>query len=71
MASLDFHPNGRTTREFMIHQDPRGHWVASETHGLVEGVFFTCKAARRFATREADGDPARVYVEPAAGPVAP
>ena len=64
MPYFDLPPGERVLQEFTIHRDPRGHWIASEAHGLVEGVFLTCEDARRFALREADGDASRVHVEP-------
>ena len=64
MSSFHLSPTQRVRREFTIRRDQLGHWVASETQGLIEGVFFTCKDARRFALREADDDPSRVHVDP-------
>jgi hypothetical protein len=66
MPSIDFPAAPRLLHEYTIRRDPLGHWVASEAHGLAEGVFFTCKEACRFALREADGDASRVHLEPAA-----
>ena len=65
MGDFDAPPGERVLHEFTIHRDSLGHWVASETHGLAEGVFFNFKEAFRFAVREADGDSHRVHVEPA------
>jgi hypothetical protein len=56
MGYFDAPPEERVLREFTIHRDRLGHWVASETHGLSEGVFFKFKEAFRFAVREADDD---------------
>lgn len=53
----------RVPREFTIRRDQRGLWIASETHGLLGGVF-RCKDAFRFALREADGETTRVRIEP-------
>ena len=63
MAYFDLAPGRRVLREFTIRRDQRGRWIASETHGLLGGVFVSCKAALRFALYEADGDSARVHVE--------
>jgi hypothetical protein len=64
MPYFDSPPRQRVLREFTIRRDQRGRWVASETHGLLGGVFLSCKEALRFALYEADGDLARVHVEP-------
>jgi hypothetical protein len=63
MSDFDVSPAQRILREFAVRRDRRGHWVASELHGLGEGVFFTCKDACRFALQEADGDRSRVHIE--------
>lgn len=63
MSYFDPPPGQRVLRKFTIRRDWQGHWIASEAHGLAEGVFFTCSDARRFALREADGDASRVHVE--------
>ena len=63
MSYVDAASGQRVLREFMIHRDPLGHWVASETHGLSEGTFFDFREAFRFARREADGDAERVHVD--------
>ena len=65
MGYVDTPAGERVLHKFAIHRDPLGHWVASETHGLSEGVFFNFKEAFRFAMREADGDADRVHIEPA------
>ena len=65
MSYFDLPPGQRVLREFTIRRDQRGRWVASEAHGLLGGVFLSCKEALRFALYEADGDAARVHVEPA------
>jgi len=64
MSYFDAPPGQPVLREFMIHRDLRGRWVASEIHGLSEGVFSAFKEAFRFACAEADGDTDRVHVEP-------
>jgi hypothetical protein len=65
MPYFELPPGQRVLREFTIRRDRRGCWIARETHGLLGGVFIGCKAAMRFALYEADGDPARVHIEPA------
>lgn len=64
MPYFDQPPGRCVLREFTIRRDRRGRWIASETHGLLGGVFLSCKDALRFALYEADGDAARVHVEP-------
>ena len=63
MGYFDLPPGERVLREFSIRRSSSGRWIASETHGLAEGVFFTLKDAFRFALREADDDSERVHVE--------
>jgi hypothetical protein len=65
MPYFELPPGQRVLREFTIRRDPRGRWIASESRGLLGGVFLSCKEALRFALYEADGDAARVHVEPA------
>jgi hypothetical protein len=57
-------PDRRAKGYSMPIHNQRGRWVASEAHGLLGGVFLSCKEAFRFALYEADGDAARVHVEP-------
>jgi hypothetical protein len=59
MPYFDLPPGQRVPREFTIRCDPRGRWIASETHGLRAGVFPSCKAALHFALyeRAVDGVP--------------
>ena len=64
MSYFDLPPGQRVLREFTIRRDQCGRWVASEAHGLLGGVFLSRKEALRFALYEADGDAARVHVEP-------
>jgi hypothetical protein len=59
-------PDVQRQREFTICRDRHGHWLAVEAHGLLGGVFVSRKAAERFALREANDDPERVHVVPAA-----
>jgi hypothetical protein len=54
-----------TPHHFEIAEDGHGHWMATDTEGLVGGVFRTRKDALRFAMFEAEGDPACVCVLPA------
>lgn len=37
---------------FVVGQDPEGHWVAVETHGLGGGLFRTCADAIHYAAVE-------------------
>jgi hypothetical protein len=64
MPYFELPPDQRVLRQFTIRRDRHGHWIASETHGLLGGVFVSRKAALRFALYEADGDAARVHVDP-------
>jgi hypothetical protein len=64
MPYFDAPPGQRVLREFTIRRDQSGRWIASETHGLLGGVFLSRKEALRFALYEADGDVDRVHVEP-------
>jgi len=64
MPYFELPPGQRVLREFTIRRDQRGRWIARETHGLLGGVFISCKEALRFALYEADGDAARVHVDP-------
>jgi hypothetical protein len=57
-----------TPHHFEIAEDGHGHWMATDTEGLIGGVFRTRKDALRFALFEAEGDPACVCVLPE-GPV--
>ncbi len=63
MPYFDQPPGRRVLREFTIRRDLLGRWIASEAHGLLGGVFPSCKEALRFALYEADGDAARVHVD--------
>ena len=50
-------PLGRRThhaegRRFIVTQNEHGYWVASETRGLIEGVFISRRDAIRFALFE-------------------
>jgi hypothetical protein len=38
MGYFDPPRNERVLREFTIHRDTLGHWVASETHGIAPPV---------------------------------
>jgi hypothetical protein len=67
MSYFDLPPGQRVLREFTIRRDRRGRWITSETHGRLGGVFLDYEAALRFALYEADGDAARVHVEPSPG----
>ena len=55
MPYFDSPPGQRVLRKFTIRRDQRGRWVASETHGLLGGVFLSCKEALRLALYELDG----------------
>jgi hypothetical protein len=63
MPYFDQPPGQRVLREFTIRHDECGRWIVSETHGQ-RGVFLSCEEALRFALYEADGDAARVHLEP-------
>jgi len=65
MPYFELPPGQRVLREFTIRRDQRGCWIAHEAHGLLGGVFISRKEALRFALSEADGDAARVHLEPA------
>ena len=65
MSYFDLPPGQRVLRQFIVYRDPKGRWVAAETHGLPGGVFESRDAAVRFALWQADGEAARVHVEPA------
>jgi hypothetical protein len=54
-------PVNRRHRCFEVSQNRRGQWVARERTGMIEGVFFTQRAALRFALYET-GDPRSVVV---------
>jgi hypothetical protein len=71
MPYFDLPPGQRVLRQFTIGRDQPGRWIACEIHGLRGGVFSTCKEALRFALYEADGDAARVHVEPSTEVVSP
>jgi hypothetical protein len=62
---FDWPPGQRVLQEFTVFRDPNGRWVAAEAHGLPNGVFDSRDEAMRFALWQADGEPARVHVEPA------
>ncbi|MBV9829742.1 MAG: hypothetical protein JO001_29330 [Alphaproteobacteria bacterium] len=70
MSYFDNPPGERILYQFTIRPDAHGHWVAAETHGLIEGVFFTYEQARRFALDEAEGDLTRIITETAPAPTA-
>src|SRR5438270_5245912 len=59
MPYFDSRPRERVLREFTVFRDSKGHWIASETHGLPGGVFDSRDEAVRFALWQSDGDPAR------------
>jgi len=65
MPQIELPPAPRVLHEYTVRRDRLGRWVVSEAHGLGAGVFFTCKAACRFALREADNDASRVHLEEA------
>jgi hypothetical protein len=48
--------------DFLVGQDPSGHWLALETHGLAGGLFASRDAAIRFALVETDRRPDAVHV---------
>jgi hypothetical protein len=66
MRHFDQIPSHKVPRGFTICPDRHGHWLAVESHGLLGGVFVSRKAAERFALHEADDDPERVHIVPAA-----
>ena len=47
-------------QSYVIGQDPEGHWLAVETHGLGGGIFRSRADAVHFAQFECDHDPAGV-----------
>jgi hypothetical protein len=63
MSYFDLPPGERVLREFRVSCDPNGRWIAVEIHGL-KGAFGSRDEAIRFALLQADGDVARVHVEP-------
>ena len=71
MSYFDLPPGERVLRQFTVYLDPNGRWVAAETHGLPGGVFDSWDDAVRFALWQADGEAARIRVEPACGARAP
>ena len=58
-----------TPTSFIVGQDPKGQWLALETHGLAGGLFKTMRDAIRFATFETDHRPGSV--ELATAPLRP
>jgi len=62
---FDLPPGQRVLREFTVFHDPNGRWVAAEAHGSPARVFYSREEAVRFALWQADGEAARVHVEPA------
>jgi len=40
----------RPAPRFIVGQDPQGHWVAAEIHGLAGGLFRTRRDAMDYAT---------------------
>ena len=64
MGDFNLRPPKPEPREFTIWRNQHGRWLAIESHGLLGGVFASCKAAERFALDEADGDRERVYIVP-------
>ena len=55
-------------RSFVVTQNPRGQWIARETHGLIEGVFLSQREAIRFALFEAGNRTSIVVVGPSPAP---
>ncbi|WP_027171080.1 hypothetical protein [Methylobacterium sp. 10] len=47
---------------FIVGQDPQGHWVAVETHGLGGGLFRTRHDALHYATDLTDHRPDAVVI---------
>ena len=47
-------------QSYVIGQDPEGHWLAVETHGLGGGIFRSRADAVQFAEFESDHDPSAV-----------
>ncbi|KQP94108.1 hypothetical protein ASF60_13470 [Methylobacterium sp. Leaf113] len=47
---------------FIVGQDPQGHWVAMEVHGLGGGLFRTRHDALHYATDVTDHRPDAVVV---------
>lgn len=64
MSYFDLPPGERVLREFTVFHDPNGRWIAAEAHGLPGGVFDSKDKAVRFALCQADGEAARVHVQP-------
>jgi hypothetical protein len=52
MARLTHADDHAENRQFVVTQNARGYWVASETRGLIEGVFVSRRDAIRFALFE-------------------
>jgi hypothetical protein len=51
-------------RTFTVARNRRGHWIARDLDGLIEGVFVDRRAAIHFALFEADGRRSAVIVIP-------
>ena len=65
VSYFDLPPGRRVLQEFTVFRDPNERWVVAEAHGLPGGVFARRDEAMRFALWQADGEVARVHVEPA------
>lgn len=60
MPDFDPHPV-RSTYDFYIKCDRRGHWIVRERSNLAGGVFLTRGDAMRFALSETGGDASHVH----------
>ena len=68
MPYFDRPPGARVLEEFRIRQDGPNRWILIELHGLGGSVFCSRKEAVCFALWRADGDRARVHVDPPCTP---
>ena len=68
MPYFDRPPGERVLQEFRVFRDPNGRWVVVEKHGEHGGSFDSRDEAVHFALWQADGDPARVHIDPSSEP---
>ena len=55
-------PSGVGDESFVVGQNPRGAWVALETHGLAGGIFVSRDAALHYAQFETGHRPGAVHL---------
>lgn len=62
VAAIHVQAPASDAAQFIVGQDPEGHWVAIEIHGRAGGLFRSRKAAVDYAEDETDHRPDAVLL---------